>query len=101
MNDVNGKINGEFVSARHSLRPVNFYCSAPDAKFVSLIGDFNHWHPLSMALRDDGWWFIQVMLSHGHHRYQFLVDGRRVLDPQASGTARDEHNEEVSLVAVS
>jgi hypothetical protein len=54
-----------------------------------------------MTRRDDSWWFVQVMLTHGHHRYQFLVDGRCVLDPQASGVARDEHDEEVSLIAVS
>jgi 1,4-alpha-glucan branching enzyme len=101
MSEVNGKIGDELVSARHSTRPVNFYCSAPTARSVSLIGDFNHWSPLPMTRRDDSWWFVQVMLTHGHHRYQFLVDGRCVLDPQASGVARDEHDEEVSLIAVS
>jgi hypothetical protein len=29
------------------------------ARAVQLAGDFNHWHPLSMLPRDDGWWFIQ------------------------------------------
>jgi 1,4-alpha-glucan branching enzyme len=101
MSELNGKIGDESISARHPTRPVNFYCSAPEARAVSLIGDFNHWNPLPMTRRGDGWWFLQVMLPHGHHRYQFLVDGRRVLDPQASGVARDEHDGEVSLIAVS
>jgi hypothetical protein len=31
------------------------------------------------------WWFLQVELSHGHHEYRFLVDGKPVLDPHAAG----------------
>ncbi len=54
-----------------------------------------------MSRRVDGWWFIQVELPHGHHQYRFLVDGQPTLDPQASGTARDDDNQPVSLVAVS
>ena len=91
----------ELYSARNSLRPVNFYCSAPGAKFVELAGDFNNWQSLPMHQRVDGWWFIQVELPHGHHQYHFLVDGQPTLDPQASGTARDSDNQAVSLIAVS
>ena len=49
----------------------------------------------------DGWWFIEVQLTHGHHRYRFLVDDKPVLDPQGTGIARNERNEQVSLLAVS
>jgi len=54
-----------------------------------------------MQRRDGGWWFIQVLLSHGHHQYRFLVDGKPVLDPRAAGKDRDQANEEVSVVTVS
>ena len=54
-----------------------------------------------MRRREDGCWFIEVQLPHGHHRYRFLVDGEPVLDPGGTGIARDERNERVSLVAVS
>ncbi len=54
-----------------------------------------------MERRVDGWWFLQVPLPHGHHRYRFVVDGKPMLDPQATGIARNEQNEQVSLVAVS
>ena len=91
----------QLYSARNSLRPTNFYCSAPGAKSVQLAGDFSHWHPIPMSQRVDGCWFIQVELPHGHHQYHFLVDGQSTLDPQASGTARDDDNQPVSLVAVS
>jgi 1,4-alpha-glucan branching enzyme len=90
-------------SAREMTKPVNFYCAAPRAKSVTLAGDFNDWDPASLPMerRVDGWWFLQVPLAHGHHQYQFLVDGTPMLDPRATGVARNECNEEVSLVAVS
>ena len=89
--------------ARKTTKPVNFYCAAPSARSVYLVGDFNGWDPTShpMRRRVDGGWFIEVQLAHGHHRYQFLVDNEPVLDPQATGIARNEHNERVSLLAVS
>ena len=54
-----------------------------------------------MERRDNGWWFIQVCLPHGHHQYRFVIDGAPVLDLHASGVARDEQGNPVSLVAVS
>ena len=95
--------NGDPYSARRMAKPVNFFLTAPQARSVSVIGDFNQWNPAAnpMQRRIDGAWFAQISLTHGHHQYQFLVDGRRQTDPQAMGAARDEHGEKVSLVAVS
>jgi 1,4-alpha-glucan branching enzyme len=87
--------------AQNTYKPVNFYCAAPNAKSVELVGDFNHWHPLPMERSLDGWWIAQVQLCHGHHQYRFLVDGKPMLDPHATGVVRDEHDEKVSLIAVS
>jgi len=90
-------------SAKKMSKPVNFICLAPDAKQVNLTGDFNDWdaaaHP--MKRQPDGAWLIQVPLSHGHHHYRFLVDGKPALDPRAQGIARDHKGEKVSLIAVS
>lgn len=88
-------------SAHHPTKPVNFFCAAPRAKLVELAGDFNHWQAFAMQRSVDGWWYAQVQLRHGHHQYRFLVDGQPVLDPQATGVARDEHGERTSLIAVS
>jgi 1,4-alpha-glucan branching enzyme len=101
MNTVHEKPSSELYSARNSFKPINFYCGAPGAKSVQIAGDFNRWRPMPMRQREDGWWFIQVLLTHGHHQYHFLVDGHPVLDPQASGTACNRENERVSLLAVS
>ena len=88
---------------KKTVKPVNFVCTAPGAKKVTLVGDFNDWHPDAKPLKrqPDGSWTGQIILGHGHHHYQFLVDGKPTLDPRAQGIARNEANEKVSLVAVS
>jgi 1,4-alpha-glucan branching enzyme len=90
-------------SAKRMLKPVNFFCSAPEAQQVSVIGDFNEWRPEANPMRrqPDGGWATQVPLHHGHHLYLFLVDGQPLLDPRAQGYARNAHNERVSMIAVS
>jgi 1,4-alpha-glucan branching enzyme len=90
-------------SARNMSKPVNFFCVAPEAATVSVVGDFNDWRASlnPMARQPDGSWQLRVPLNHGHHHYHFLVDGKPVLDPRAMGIARNEKNERVSLIAVS
>src|SRR5512140_3445884 len=79
-------------SAKRVSKPVNFACWAPGARQVSLIGDFNDWQPTAtpMKKQPDGAWTVQVSLSHGHHRYLFLVDDQAQLDPRAQGVARTQ-----------
>jgi 1,4-alpha-glucan branching enzyme len=96
------KPRSDRYSAKGMAKPINFYCDAPKAQAVQLVGNFNDWNPAThpMQRRVDGWWFLQVPLAHGHHRYRFLVDGKSVLDPRATGVTRTEWGEAVSLVAV-
>ncbi len=84
-------------------KPVNFFCFAPEAREVSVVGDFNDWQPgvNPMKRQPDGGWTVQVTLHHGHHLYRFLVDGTSVLDPRAAGVGRDSSNERASVLAVS
>jgi 1,4-alpha-glucan branching enzyme len=88
---------------RKPLRAINFICHAPEAKSVSLVGDFNQWsadaHPMKQM--PDRSWLLNVELKHGHHRYAFLVDGVLALDPHAQGITRNDRGERVSLVPVS
>ena len=90
-------------SAKRNLHHVDFFCRAPEAERVSLIGDFNNWEPNAtpMIRQPDGRWMASIELSHGYHQYVFLVDGKRVLDPNAAGKTKDPHNQPVSLRAVS
>jgi len=91
------------TATRKTVKPINFICIAPNAQRVTLIGDFNDWDPNAHPLKRhvDGSWSLQVTLGHGHHHYQFLIDGKPTLDPRAQGVARNEQNEKVSLLAVS
>jgi 1,4-alpha-glucan branching enzyme len=90
-------------SARRPLHLVDFFCLAPQAKSVSLIGDFNKWQPNGhpMTRMPDGGWVIRLELPHGHHQYLFLVDGKPTLDPNAMGKVHNERDETVSLIAIS
>ena len=90
-------------SARRNLHRVTFFCQAPAATQVFLIGDFNEWQPLAnpMQRMPDGCWTTSLELSHGSHQYLCLVDGQSVLDANASGKTRNARNEPVSLIAVS
>lgn len=90
-------------SARRMFKPVNFFCTAPDARQVSVVGDFNEWSPTAHPMRrqPDGTWHLQVPLHHGHHQYYFLVDDQAVLDPRAQGIARNARHERVSMISVS
>jgi 1,4-alpha-glucan branching enzyme len=91
----------DFLFVGNKPRHVFFFCDAPDAQHVMLAGDFNRGDPTPMRRMPDGRWMASLEVPHGYHQYIFLVDGRRVLDPNASGKARNECNEPVSVIAVS
>src|SRR5689334_23215033 len=90
-------------SAKKMAKPVNFVCTAPDAEQVFLAGDFNDWDPTShpMKRQPDGGWLLAVPLTHGHHHYRFVIDGKPTLDPKAQGVGRDHQGQKVSMIAVS
>jgi len=89
--------------AKQTMRAINFTCIAPQARSVSLVGDFNQWNPAAHPMKQmpDRAWLLSLELKHGHHRYAFLVDGELTLDPRAQGVTRNDKNERVSLVPVS
>jgi thiol-disulfide isomerase/thioredoxin len=90
-------------SARRNLHHVDFFCQATEAKRVCLIGDFNEWQATAnpMLRMPDGYWRTGLELPHGYHQYLFLVDGKPVLDPNATGKTRNAQDEPVSLIVVS
>jgi len=90
-------------SAKRQQHNVTFFCDAPGAEGVTLVGDFNRWNPVATPMRrtPDGRWMASLELHHGYHRYLFLVDGTPTLDPNGNGITRNDRNERVSLIAVS
>lgn len=57
---------------------------APQAREVSLAGDFNQWVAVPLLRRNgEGLWQRVISLRTGQFRYKFLVDGEWKLDPAA------------------
>jgi 1,4-alpha-glucan branching enzyme len=65
-------------------RKVAFSLSAPEAKCVAVLGDFNKWNTETHAMKKDenGVWHKIAMLSVGRYEYRFLVDGQWRNDPK-------------------
>ncbi len=70
---------------------VRFEVVLPQARQVSLAGDFTQWLPrVLLQRRPDGTWTTEVRLPPGDHEYIYIVDGERwVTDPRA-GRYRDD-----------
>jgi len=64
-------------------REVDFTLSAPDAREIYLVGDFNHWkinEESRLARLEDGKWVKKMGLEPGRYRYKFVVDGEWTID---------------------
>jgi len=71
-----------FAAVRVDGDEVIFSLRAPEAKEVYLVGDFNQWNPTvePMNLADDHF-EVGLFLVAGEYRYQFIVDGQAINDP--------------------
>jgi 1,4-alpha-glucan branching enzyme len=63
-----------------------FFCSAPEANSVQLVGDFTRWQskPINLVKQAGGVWKTSVALAAGTYHYRFLVDGQWCDDPQCT-----------------
>jgi 1,4-alpha-glucan branching enzyme len=61
------------------VRTINLAVVAPDARSVSVVGDFNEWRIGSHSLQqsDDETWRITLQLAPGTYQYKFVIDGIR------------------------
>ena len=66
------------------LKTQTFSFTAPEAKSVSLVGDFTRWQqePVPMRRNSRGVWTAKVDLPPGRHTYRFIVDGEWRDDPE-------------------
>lgn len=91
-------------TAVDTIKLVQFMLVAPDARTVSLVGDFNDWDPAATPLReaaDAGVWTITVPLAAGRHQYVFMVDGNRwTPDPAAPTAVEDDFGMPNSVITV-
>ena len=60
-----------------------FFITAPGAKQVELLADFNRWgkDPVILNPYRKGYFETSVALTAGEYKYVFSVDGKDVLDP--------------------
>ncbi|MBU1808573.1 MAG: AAA family ATPase [Candidatus Omnitrophica bacterium] len=66
-------------------RDILFNVSAPNAKDIYVVGDFNNWNTADdyrLSRLEDGRWEKKLGLSPGRHKYKFIIDGEWVQDSQ-------------------
>jgi len=92
--------------ALKSPRSVQFVLVAPDAKKVSVVGDFNGWDASHAGYqaqhRGGGVWSVTASVPLGHHRYSFVVDDSVwVADPIAPRAVDNDFGVTNSAIVVS
>lgn len=99
---------GTIVSDRSSLekatRTVTISFHAPQARKVSLAGDFNKWSAEKglMKKESNGIWTLEVPLQPGTYHYMFVVDREAwVTDPNAESYRDDGFGNKNSVLRVS
>ncbi|MBI5675590.1 MAG: isoamylase early set domain-containing protein [Nitrospirae bacterium] len=79
----------------------NFY--SPDAKSVSVAGDFNKWRTDAGVMRreEGGIWTIKIPLKPGAYNYMFVMNGDAwITDPEAAAYHDDGFGYKNSVVRV-
>jgi 1,4-alpha-glucan branching enzyme len=84
---------------------VQFVLVAPDAKKVSVVGDFNGWDASHASFqaqhRGGGVWSVTAPIPVGHHRYSFVVDDSLwVADPTAPRVIDNDYGMANSAIVV-
>jgi hypothetical protein len=89
--------------AADTVHLVRFVIALPEARTVTLAGDFNGWSRNATPLEDvdgRGQWTVTLPLAPGRHEYAFVVDGERWMPDPFATVARDEFGQESSVVRV-
>jgi len=71
---------------------VVFRLDRPDARAVSLVGDFSDWQPIDMR-REQGVWIAHIEVAPGVYHFGFLVDGEWHVPEEAPGIVTDEYGQ--------
>jgi len=76
-----GPLAGLPLSPRLTPAAITWYCYAPGAREVALVGSFNGWQPVAGGMWQPrpGVWqtTLEPPPPPGVHAYKFLIDGRR------------------------
>lgn len=79
-----------------------FSISAPQAKEVHIVGDFNDWKlgEDSSMINNNGRWVKKLPLNPGKYHYRFVVDGEWVEDPDNPTKATNPFGQMNSLIEI-
>ena len=76
----------------------------PEARSVSVAGDFNGWNPGQTKLErsEGGMWTATIALKPGRYQYMFVIDGKQwIADPLATDGAGDGFGSQNAVLDVS
>ncbi len=88
---------------RDALKVQTFSISAPEAKNVYIVGDFNSWRADDTSRLEplpDGIWEKKMALKPGNYKYKFIVDGEWRQDPANLRSATNNFGGVDSLLSV-
>ena len=92
------------VGSRSGLRTVQFVFRGPDARRVSVVGDFTGWDAGTLVMTRDsgsGLWSASMALPPGRHVYAFLMDDTIwVRDPRAPAASDADFGRPGSILLV-
>lgn len=79
-----------------------FKLFAPQAKKVSLAGNFNNWDTKKLVAKKDtkGNWIIKTSLKPGRYEYKFCVDGSWIADPKANSSVYNNFGSQNSVLEI-
>ena len=100
---INKKTESNGSRAKFVQPKIKFEYSAPEAKEVSLVGNFNQWDSQANPMKKDkkGIWKVTLSLEPGRYEYRFFVDGNWENDPSCSGCVANEFGGENCVRIVS
>ena len=103
--DVPGDVASTMPSSAHAtVSIVRFVLVAPNARRVSVVGDFNRWNPAKAAMvrsSDGELWSVTIPIAPGRHTYAFMIDDSLfTLDPTAPKARDPDLGADGSIVIV-
>jgi 1,4-alpha-glucan branching enzyme len=100
---IKKKTENKVIRVKSIQGKFKFEFSAPEAKEVSLVGNFNQWNSQANPMKKDkkGIWKVTLSLEPGRYEYRFVADGNWENDPSCSCCVANEFGGEncVRIVA--
>ncbi len=83
-------------------KSAEFKLYAPQAKKVSVAGNFNKWDTKADPAKKDakGNWSVKVSLKPGSYEYKFFVDGNWMNDPRATSFVGNGYGSQNCVIVV-